>query len=362
MSFMESLRELFKKGAVKRIIEPIDQNRGGEAPELIIPELHYYRLRMVEMFIDRERWLGRKFFPAVQGLVKTTYNGADLELPSVADTSQLFDQQTGGDIAVRNFSLTPLMPFRGNTVEIACGLFGMRGAEDYIGQVIKVLSDFGGLLAVPQLTQVLNVAGPLASGVQDLFAADGKMHLAYHDQWVSVSDPQQPAANALTSGYIAVIRATEGEVNLRDLRIENQQLRIVKNGGTEPFTDKDHMLIHIEAREDRDDLTRLTGFDKFYTDARDALGQGAPEKAGNLMRQCMAATSTSPDLTNADRARVSEHLKRLYFEAKARIEEFGAFGDQMTAMASPDALRPTVSARDALEAGVPTLEELWEGL
>jgi hypothetical protein len=360
MSFMDRFRKLFKEDQVKRVVEPFDEARSGEAPVLVLPEVHYFRLRLVEMFITKKTWLGKTWYPAVHGLVKATYAGADLELPSVADTSKLFEEQAGtGDVVARNFQLTPLLPYRGGAVEILCGLFGMQG-EDYLGKVIKVLSDFSSLLAVPQLSQALTVAGPLTAGVQDLFgAADGRMHLGHHDQWVSVIDPDHPADNAFRSGYVAILRAEEGEVDRGALRVEDQQLRVVRNGDSSPYTERDHMLIHVEARTERPDLARLSTFWKPFKESIEALGDGEDEKAKALIRQAIATARTSDDLTDADRSRVTQRLKDLYLEAKDDLDFAGLVRDD-SSLAERVTLRSSATA--AREAGVPTLEELWQDL
>ncbi len=360
MSIMQKLRKLFKEDQVKRIVEPFDQARSGEVRQPIVPEVHYFRIRLVEMFITRKTWFGKTWFPAVHGLAKATYAGSEVELPSVADTSKLFQEQAGtGDVVARNFPLTPLLPYRGHSVELLAGLFAMEG-EDYLGKVIKVLSDFSTLLAVPQLSQALALAAPLASGMQDLFGAtDGRMHLGFHDQWVSVIDPQNPADNALRSGYFAVIRAAEGDVERSALRVENQQLRIAEGAVTKPFTGKDHMLIHIEARSERNDLTRLSSFWQPFKESLTALGEGSNDRAKSLILQSLAAARISDDLTDADRSRVTQRLKSLYLEAKDDLD-FAALVDDDAALV--EGLRLPGTAEAARAAGVPSLDELMEGL
>lgn len=360
MSIMQKLRHLFKEDQVKRLVEPFDRARSGEARQPIVPEVHYFRIRLVEMFITRKTWLGKTWFPAVHGLTRATYGGAEVELPSVADTSKLFQEQAGtGDVVARNFPLTPLLPYRGNSVELLAGLFAMQG-EDYLGKVIKVLSDFSTLLAAPQVGQALALAAPLANGMQDLFGAtDGRMHLGFHDQWVSVIDPQNPAANALCSGYLAVIRGSEGDVNRSALRVEGQQLRLAEGATTKPFTARDHMLMHIEARSERDDLSRLTAFWQPFKESIEALGEGSNERAKSLILQSLAAARTSQDLTDADRSRVTQRLKTLYLEAKDDLDFVGLVDDDV---ALGQRMRLPGTAEAARAAGVPSLDELMEGI
>ena len=248
----------------------------------------------------------------------------------------------------------------------------MQG-EDVLGKVLKTLSDFSGLLAVPQLSQALNIATPLASGVQNLLGAvDGRMHLGYHDAWVSVGDPQHPADNGLRRGYVAVLRAAPDDLETTTLKVENQQLCQVVDGIAVPYTGCDHMLLHIESRTERDDLVRLTSFWQPYKDSLDALADGESDKAVSLIRQALMEARQSDDLTDADRSRVSQRLRSLYLEAKEDADFLGAVplgatrGDSTFPEAnreeSDETLRLPGSAVAARDAGVPTLEELWDGL
>lgn len=360
MAFIDKLLKFFKEDQVKRLAIALDQAHTGEARQLIVPETHYFRIRLVEMFITKKTWMGKTWYPAAHGLVKAAYGDQVVELPSVADTSKLFQEQGGtGDVVARNFALTPLLPYRGGTVDLVCGLFAMQG-ENYLGKMIKVLSDFSGLLAVPQVSQVLNIAAPLASGVQDLFGAtDGRMHLGYHDQWVSVDDPDHPADNALRSGYIAIIRGSENNVDASALRVEKQQLRIVDGAATRPYTGKDHLLLHIESRSERDDLSRLSNFWQPFKDSLDALANAEDDKAKASIRQAIAAARTSHDLTDADRSRVTARLKKLYIEARDDMNFAGLVDDDTPLV---DRMRLQGTPEAALAAGVPTLDELWDGI
>lgn len=360
MSFIQGLRNLLGSEQTKRSVEVFGADRSDATPQLILPEVHYFRIRLVEMFITRRTWLGKTWYPAVHGLVKATYGGRDIELPSVADTSRLFEEQDGsGDVVARNFCLTPLLPYRGHTVELLCGLFAMEGAN-HLGKAMQVLSDFSGLLAAPQLSQALNVAKPLANGVQQLFgAADGRMHLGHYETWIGAEDSDHPPANALRSGYRAVLRAADGSIDTGALRVEQQQLRILDNGSSRPFTDCDHMLLHVERRSQRHDLTRLASFWEPFTASLQALGDDFQEHAVALIRQALAAARTCDDLTKADHRRVTEQLKERFKEAK-RDASFSGLVE--TALDVETEFRLKGSAEAAREAGVPTLQQVWEGL
>jgi hypothetical protein len=347
----------FKEDQVKRIAVRLD---AAETPRLIRPDISYYRIRLVEMYLTKKTWMAKTWYPALYGSVLAGYNGKEIELPSVADKTKLFEQQAGtGDVIARNFFLTPLLPYSGSSVELACGLFALEGAN-YIAKVIGVLSDFSTLLAQPQVSTALAIAGPLAAGVQNLFGAkDGLLHLGYHDSWVAAG---AGGSNTFRSGYLAVVRATSDEVDPQELRVVDQSLHLATNVGTRPLTAHDHMLLHIEERTERPDLSQLTSFYEPFQGALEALGDDAT-RADTMIRQALIAARVSPDLTQADRSRVTRELKQRYVEARDDLG-FAALstGGSLEIEGAADLTQHAINAEEALELGVPSFAELVAGL
>src|SRR5207245_9158975 len=120
-------------------------------------------LWLSEMFLKRDVEWFRTRHPAVHAVVRFDFGDKKIELPTVAGLFDLpgIDTKNLGDVIQLNYQLTGLLPFNGGSVEILAGLLAMTGA-DYLEQSIKTLGQFSSLLAVPQLSAVLNVAGPIA--------------------------------------------------------------------------------------------------------------------------------------------------------------------------------------------------------
>jgi len=360
----------FKDDQVKRIAIRLD---AAEAPQPIRPDISYYRIRLVEMFLTNKTWLAKTWYPALYSSVFADYDGKEIVLPSVADTTKLFEKQTGtGDVIARNFHLTPLLPYSGGSVELACGLFALEG-EDYMAKVISVLSDFSALLAQPQVSAALTIAGPLAAGVQNLFGAkDGLLHLGYHDGWVApgtkeenppqTEDAGKAGDNTFRSGYLAVVRAASDEVDPKKLRVVNQSLHLATSGGTQPLTGHDHMLLHVEERTERPDLSKLTSFYEPFEKALEALSDDDATRADTLIRQALIAARVSPDLTEADRSRVTRELKRRYIEARDDLGFKSLASSRGSEGEAKKETQRALKAEEALELGVPSFAEAMEGL
>ena len=279
----------------------------------------YFRLVLVHMYLrDKTRFL-KSWFPAAHGVVEYTFGDEKVEIPSIADTSSLFEMQAGtGEVVARNFHLTPLLPFNGGSVSILAGLFAMEG-EDYLKSTISVMSGFAKLLAVPQLSQALSVAQPLADGLSTIFRAeDGRMHLGYHNRFVGAEDSNDGGiGNYLTQGYIAVIRAPRDDVKQDRFWVRDDTLAFGSDiGSAKDYTEHDHMLLQVEFRQDKDDWDALTEIKDPWEKAIDALSQNNLDLARVHMSACLMAASRSPDLTRNDRRAVVERLKSKFVETR----------------------------------------------
>src|SRR4051794_25663495 len=88
---------------------------GGE----IRPHEDYFRIVLADMYLAKDRQWFRDHYPAVVASVKLNYAGRDnQEFTRLAQPS--LDARGPG--AFTNYTLTPLLPFRGGSVEVEGGL------------------------------------------------------------------------------------------------------------------------------------------------------------------------------------------------------------------------------------------------
>jgi hypothetical protein len=372
MSFMQTLVGWFKTNRQQQTVFwidpahvdiPVDATaaRAGAA---------YFQIMLVEMFLKKKVRFGQSWFPAAHSLVDCTFGSKRVEIPYVADTSKLFTQQQGtGDVVARNFSLSPRMPFNGGQVRLVAGLFAMQG-QNYLNSVISMMSDFAGLLTVPQLSAALEVAQPLANGLQTLFGGNnGAMHLGYHDAFVGADEADAPDADGtsgtsslLREGYIAVIRTPASGIQANRFFVKNSLLQHGDSLATcQPYQDADHMLLHIDLRPDRDDWDQLDAIQEPYRRALEALRDFEEEKAEAQIRAAIVAALQSPDLTRADRNRVVRLIKDDFKRAKEQMNVAGLVIDESYDL-SKGIHQRAMTADRALEKGEPTYAELFSDL
>ncbi|WP_437675040.1 hypothetical protein [Sorangium sp. So ce131] len=288
--------------------------------------VHYFRLWLADMHLSKEIAWMKELIPAVHSVIQLDFGGRPgLEIARIADTSALKAEEGATNIISRNRLLTPTLPFQGGTLAIQAGLLSLPG-KNYLGGFLKTLSSFSMLLAAPQVSSVLALAAPLGEGIQELLSGDagGRLHLGVLESC---------AADDLRSTYIAAIRATAGQIRPDSLWVVDDRLYTGNASDRAPLTGFDHMLLRLELFTERDDWDQLKSIAEPYAAMLDALGEGDRGRAESSLRQAIAAALKAPELTQADRRRVPEALKKRYVESLGalRLPALGDLGDEQHA-------------------------------
>jgi hypothetical protein len=318
-------------------------------------DVHYFRLKLVEMFLGKQVAWFQNLYPAVQSVVRCNFGGQAVDIPNVADLTRLGIQASGGqgDLVARNFVLMPTLPFSGGTVAITAGLVALTG-DNYLARFLKTLSGFAGLLAAPQVSAALAVAQPLAEGMQDLFGAgNGRLHLGY----MNTLD-----GGTLQSGYFAIIRATNEQLDPLTLCVRNGQLCRKGAGGAaaQRLVGHDYLLFQLEVFAERDDWRALTAIDTPFREAVKQLIGGKPDEGQASLTAAVLAAFQARELTEAHRVVVIDQLKRNYAEYEERLKKRGltpqpaSFSLETVMAAAPD---PAKTYKRPI-----TLEEALAGL
>lgn len=348
MGLWDTLKSYWDKDREHLIVQWI------EAPTEVVAvaNVHYFRLTLSEMFLSKQVAWFQSLYPAVHSFLRCAYGNAPMtEIPFIADSTKLGISDHGGqgDILARRFALVPPIPFKGGTVTLTAGLVALTG-ENYLNRFLKTLGTFADLLAASQLSAALNVAGPLASGIQELFGlGNGRLHLGYQDSFT---------AQNLKAGYIAVVRATERQVAAASLQVKGDQLHHVPRGGSlQRMTGYDYMLLKIDVSPTRDDWPSLTSIDGPLQEATRLLEQRQTDAADQALEKAVLAVLLSPDLTEAHREVIIPLLKNRYkFRkdalARNQLEELEPMTLHSVMAAAPIPTEPPVRAltiKDALE-------------
>jgi hypothetical protein len=355
MSLWNKFVELFDKDRQQFIAMPLGREQIDIKPDAvpIAAGKTYFRLRLSQMFLQKEVWAAKTWYPAVHSLVKFDFaNQPGVEIPNIADPAISGISDGQGNVIVSNLVLTPAVPFSGGTVAISAGLVAIASANG-LNDFISVFAKFGDLLAVPQLSAALKIAQPLALGIQGLFSSSNStLHLGWKQQF---------AGGELTRGYIVILRSTEAKISPSRLWVVKDQLREgASQNDTVPFARCDYMLLRFDVFEDRDDWDKLTYIDEPYQQALDALQDGTDEavkKADYFVQTALRQVYKSQDLTQADRVRVTFALKDRYQQAKAALGQHGLVAKDISLTG---VIRGAMSADAALRHNEPTEADIFD--
>jgi hypothetical protein len=281
----------------------------GRAAVSPVAEEHYIRLWLFEMFLrDKSSWFTKRY-PLTYSLVELNYGGKATEFANVSGKNRLEIKQTDlGRSLLYNYPMTPLLPFRGGTIAIDCGLVSMT-ASNLVTKFAGVVSEFAGKLGGAQVSAAADMASSIASGVQDLLGAgDAVSKLYYHNAFTGAG-----GGVPLTSGYIFLSEKAEGEIKPASLWVTQDGIRTGSQGALLQSLDaQDYLVIQIECLTQRDDYRAFTYVSDPFEQALDAKLEGDEAKAQTLLRQAKRAVQKSLDFTKLDARRIVAALDAAY--------------------------------------------------
>jgi hypothetical protein len=325
----------------------------------------YFRLWVVQIFLRRDREWFKSWYPVVQSVTSfrfgSSQNPVDLAQVAGPDHLSSVDPAHLDRVVQLDFPLTPLVPFNGGTVQIEAGLVAMEiQGSDLLQRFLSVMGSFASLVAVPQLSSALTIAGTVSKGVETLMGVGSNhMALGYQQTFTSAGGG---GSNSLRATTIALINTTSGTHIREHLWAKESMLCYGPDSkSAQPLTGVDYMLLRLETRKERDDWDALTSISEPFNMAMHALGQvdanGNPRVADAdiYIQSAAAAALASPDLTTQDRPRVARAIRDQYKTYKDALFTKG----DLTAPLVPDFKAVGTFARN-LDASPVTVGELFK--
>jgi hypothetical protein len=369
MPLFDSISQLFQRDAVhlERVVlradhispAPVDTDAVGAGDA-------YFRLWLSEMFLKNDRQWFKTFYPLVQSFTTFSFGALPkFEIAQVAGPGRLQDVDAAHleHIIQLNYALTPLVPFNGGQVFVEAGLVAMMMREgDLLQRFVDAAGSVSSLLAVPQLSTALSIAGTVSKAIDQLLGvSDKQMRLGYQDTFVGKGGG---GGNDLRSAYIAAINAPSGTFGENQLWVKDGALEAGTDANSaRPLTGADYILLRLEIRRERDDWDSLASISDPFSKAFEALKQvdanGDPRLADAeiYIRTAALAAVTSPDLTDKDRIRVARAIRDRYSAYKGAV-----FGARVLMTTETPSLAQVARESRALEATPLTVGELFSSV
>jgi hypothetical protein len=292
-------------GAVGRLWKRIRQQFDAEADHLhrlffpqddgvaMTPNDSYLRIWLSELFLAKEVSWGVERSPAVQASVRLLFGGlspktfATLVQPTVAAGHGIFE----------DCQLTELLPYRGQSVELQVGLYEMLGKNN-LRTAIDIVTDFASLVT-PPISAALAVVDKVANGIEKVIEANASDPVLCLQG--TLAAPGGGLTNELRPGWLAVVRATEGELPKAGLHL--REGRLCRNG--ERLTGFDYLVVRIEGRRTRDDW-RMPDLDRAISEAAYAKDLGRSQEYERLRADALSRIYFSADFTPVQRKQVAK--------------------------------------------------------
>ncbi|MFN6484279.1 MULTISPECIES: hypothetical protein [unclassified Nostoc] len=362
MGIFQNVSETFSREAKKyttiflpkhRVDKDYDDTpiRAGEA---------YCRIWLEDMNLAKDVDWFKQRYPVVNAAVRFHYDSKLVTIPFLAAPGQLKDLGSNNldKVILERCPLTPLFPFNQGLVEFEAGLFSMA-ASDSIGKFIETMGRFAKLLPTPQLSTVLNLAEPVYRGIEDLLdIGERRLELGYRQTF---SDADGGSSNFLREGYFAVILAEEREIQMENLCVVKDNLRLGSPGNTKvflrdskPFKGFSYMLFRIEKRKQQD-WESLETIKELVTQAQNAIYSGEYDKVKKFILPAIEiAILQSPDVAKADRRnmilKIGEELKEVGLQS-TKVQKRSLYSIMQ---------RPLPEIDAATEAELASLEQLFQ--
>lgn len=304
----------------------------------LVAEEYYLRIWLREMCLRNDRLWFTTRLPIVHSVTVLRYGDQTQELPAIAGKSSLDVTQAKLSNSIQlSTALTGLLPFRGGSVSVDCGLSSAE-ASDMLDTFTNVVSTFASQLAQPQIAATVQMAAAVVDGVQGLLGAGKSEPKLYYRNTFAAGG----GADALRSGFVFLSAHAEGSIPREQVFVRDGRILMgASRDAAKPPEPHDYMLIEMAAVRERDDWAKLTAIDAPFQEAIAAQLEGDPERAKQRFNQARIAAFRSPDLTALDRKRVLQALTHQFSQGleNAAVPGVSALAVAMDSAPSSDEAR-----------------------
>lgn len=295
---------------------PLEDDTDGARAGAFIPNQVYLEVRVLQIWLTRQRELWRDFQPFGAVVSEFINRGEQRTLPVILGSSELSGKLTLiGDrdaIEIRNLRVGGPTPYEGDDVTLLLALFRMQ-TGDWLGRTLGVVETISEAVGASALVAAKPVAEALVGAVtQFLGHKELELRCGQHQSWSSPQNPDDPQATELRPMHYVVMRAPSREIAPeQDFVVKDGRLHQIISGAPVQYTLNDFMLLSIEPRKVRDDYKKLP-FYVLWQQTQQHVVDGDTAAAERTWRRTAGALY-SDELTEP-------HQQQLYSEYRQRYE------------------------------------------
>ncbi len=231
---------------------------------------------------------------------------AEFQVVTTPDALRNVDAARIDRVVSTNRRLLGPVPYRGGDLGLEVGLFSIKSA-DFAAPFVALLEAMSQAGSVAFLGGAVPLAEPIKTGVNLLL---GGQDPAVLEIGLSAS------FSAPETGYMVVMRAPRGEIDVPALRLTADDYRLTYPGGG-TVQDYPYMVLKVEASSKRDDWFRIPELAEAHNRLADDVRAGRFNAAKDSFTVFKQAALFSYDLLDEDAQRLVTEVRREYEEKMA---------------------------------------------
>lgn len=265
----------------------------------------YVQIILRRMRIVNVRLATKKFYAAVHsdlGLLHQSGNVVNFKQLIAPPELKDVDSASCDRTIVSSQPILGPTPYRGNALQLNLALVSVV-SSNLAGPYLELLSGLASAAGVSFISAAQPFLKPLASGIDLLTGVSG----------ASMREIQVVTNLApLQTGIFVVMRATQNDLKLSDIRVANDYALQYSDG--RPVTHFPYIVVTIEASPDRNDWMSIPELKAAYLEVAEAVKRDKPDEYKEAL-----STFRRTALLNGDL--LFDHAKQLVAQVKARMDE-----------------------------------------
>lgn len=284
---------------------PGNKTKSGLDHTPLVSKTGYIRIFLKTWRVDniREGW--SEFYGAVHGYISTSrFGGGIVDVNAFTSPNQLqnADPKHANRIISLNYPLFGPVPYMGGDLSVKIGLFSIKSA-DLSGPFLDVLSTIasaaGGGAYVAAVKPFID---PLKKGIEAVTdtSQDTRLEIGLVKTY-----------NVPATGYFAVIRADEAEIDKSKFRIDNDE-RLVNDSDGKPIRDYPYFVFTIEYTAQHETWYDIADLQQAYSELSANINDDNSTAAilQSAYLRFRKKVKQSPDLIPPDMDRVLEEVRK----------------------------------------------------
>ena len=298
----------------------LDESEAGEE-QFLKPQASYFVIRLKQMHLRDQREYWREYRPFSSVVTAFLHAGERQEIPFVVGPEMLGEAvklQDGDQVEYLNTRVAGPFPYEGDDLRLFVGLARVK-TRDWAVNALGLLETFARAFDPSKLSQYLDVATPLAAGINSVLGMqDVELRLGLLRDYVQPRGRGGLKPNALQRRYEVLLNVPEQKLasSARErFWIKDGRLFFGEDAATaQPYREADFLLYQIQPLAERADYTSFDFHKRYWPETVNMIWEKNEQGAWQKLRLLAANLATCPDIVRPQRNLLLRMYKQQFDE------------------------------------------------